>query len=453
MLAIDRLKKLKASMLRLSSTDQYSATESTNQSKPVSTTSCTIFSRPPHADDNNHHPLLRRRSHSGENLATPSQEKSPPSHPPPAEWHPAVPQPELVTIQVNIASRSWTGKSSSVVDGKYADERPAEVTYESFYGNPLLDFHCLRKETDDDDKKKTVSSEVRCPDGTRGDDAASAAAFVGEVRLRTRLSQPTPTRGSQLNCRTRRASGGSSSETHQQQLGSSFDPKDSALFPAADKTSLELSRRPSSAGLSSSSRSVPNTPGKTSTKSTQPPAPPPPPMRTESVTAANSSSVEPWSGVHHRLSSGALVTTSGKRESSDIGGTSVYAITARFDTSADIGNAAIVSQTDNVFIRTAPSARQKVTWPVLGSCRENFQQNGSLSPDCSALPFANEDIGTIRQKPAGNFLHRTKVLSERDSLKETLDRDNGSRFVNCSEMNSSSSAGKYCKLRRCIVLI
>lgn len=376
------------------------------------------------------------------------------SHPPvTTSSSSSVPQPEMVIIQVNNASRSWAGNAAAaaaVDDDEYTDSPTATITYESFYGNPRLDFHCLlRKEADVGSDTTPTTEKATTSASEEQLDRAKGSPGTRLLRPPPPLLAPKP----KLNCRARRASGGSSSLYSEKTVFAGCDAFDwnsgqRSQFDAKRLTSSsgggELFARPTSAvGLSSTAQGAPSSRahgGKmmSVTKTTVPP--PPPPKRINSVkgeslsSSSSSASLDsehvvaaaPAAEETHRLpSSPRHVKVAGRWETTV--STASTELSTFVDSDAKSQCPEIASPTDEVSAAAAP-IKQKVCV--------------AASPDFSTLPFANENIGTIRQKPSGRFPHLTKVLDEAKPP-GALGRDGKRHIRHVSENTPKTDTGMF----------
>lgn len=306
-----------------------------------------------------------------------------------------------------VVLRSWTSSVSDDTEGS------APIKYESFHGNPFQDFHCLRKETDGGDTTPTNDKGA-----ASSDEMESSAACV---RFRPQLA-PKP----KLTCRMRRASGGSAiygeTEVSLDPLlwnGSfhGFSERGVDGLVTAPKSSPEFTR-PTSATVCY--HSVPNTPAHSSSRGggSRKTAPPPPPKRTNSVKGGMSPRAESdyVNAVEFSKPLSPLLRSKAGSTSAEL------VMTRALSSSEPKSEAPIISpvlspcsspQKPHAVMNSTedPSilslAKQKVqptdASPLKRKAHPQSAATGSGS-DCNTLPFANENVGTIKQRVANKPL-------------------------------------------------
>ena len=405
-LAIERLKKLGTSSHRLSNVEQNGCTEPLRP-LPVHHEHSIIMTPPPANQLASRLTELQshniRRWSSGENISnlrhfsnSPDARVSEIIHLTPS-FSPLVQQPEVVAIQVN---HSWSTSSA---------ESDSPMTYESFHGNPMRDFHSLRSEADGDmtptnDKGAASADEMEPP--------PSPAPPVSPAKLRPQIA-PKP----KIDCRTRRASGGlpSSPESPPQSTmlrrqNSCRGPSQSDVCnrsPSVSKPGIESSR-PVSAG--SSCRSAPNTPAHALDGASKRTAPPMPPKRTNSI-KGDSGSEETLYNISEKSECHKNDMNKNADDSSDNPlsrvierlewkGDQTIRPSKFKDKKSDLGIKNPARNVQPTEVTASPPTRKVVTREA-GPSYGSIDSNSSTPPpqvDSNTLPFANENVGTIRQK-------------------------------------------------------
>src|SRR6218665_298720 len=321
---------------------------------------------------------------------------------------------EAVSMLCYVVLRSWTNSVSDDSEGS------APIKYESFHGNPFQDFHCLLKETDGGGDTTPTNDKG----AASSDEMESSAACV---RFRPQLA-PKP----KLTCRMRRASGGSAiygeTEVSVDPLlwnGSFRGLSERGVdgMGTAAKGSPEFTR-PTSATVCYNS--VPNTPahsssrGGASSRKTAPP--PPPPKRTNSVKGGMMSpraesdyvdSVEfskplsPLLRTKPGSTSAEQMVTDGSLSSAECKSTapkilpvlsppaSPRKLPAQMSSPESSSSVLSLARQKDQPIDASPLKR-KVLPPLSAA-------SGS-GTDCNTLPFANENVGTIKQRVANKPL-------------------------------------------------